>query len=416
MRRAFKYRIYPTQEQMVLINKTIGDARKIYNLLLADYKQQLDEKVKKPTLKEVSHFKAMEDYHYLKEVDSLALSNAKQNLRSALDNFFKSRKGKRKGKKMGFPKFHSKNKSKWRYTTNNQNGTISLDEENSLLKLPKLKWINIELHRPLEGKITSCSIERTKNNKYFASLGVEMDDYTPYSQKPVNEQRVVGIDMSFSQFAIDSDDKPDHMKSKYVRQYRTHEKKLARLNRRLSKKQKDSKNREKARVRYANLHWHVSNCRKDFCHKQALHYARDYDVVVLEDINMQQMSKQLNHGKSVMDLGFGMFKQFLAYKCDKYGTLLVKADKWFASSKTCNDCGYVKKDLQLSDREWVCPECGCWHDRDINAARNLRDYYYNVILNTAGTAGIDACGDLTSASEILFSEVSQVDEARSPSV
>ena len=414
MKRAYKFRIYPNKEQMILIDKTIGCARKMYNLLLADYKKQLDEREEGQfvELQSVKHFKDQEKYHYLKEVDSLALMNARQNLRAALENFFNSRNGKRKGKKMGFPQFKPKTKSRWKYTTNNQKGTVSVDEHRSAIKIPKLKWVKAHLHRQVLGTITSCSIEKTRSGEYYASLLAELPDRKERKSVPVDRQRVVGIDMSLSSFAVDSDKSSDVTKTKYVRQFRENERRLARLQRRVSRKQKGSKNREKAIALLCKLHGHVSNKRKDFCHKESLRYARNYDVVVIEDLNMQAMSRTLHLGKSVMDLGWGEFTSYLKYKCEDRGTLLVIADKWFASSKTCHECGEENPNLKLSDREWVCPHCGCVIDRDYNAALNLRDYYYS----TVGTTGIDACGEMTSTVSFNRDAASQLVEARSSSL
>jgi len=168
----------------------------------------------------------------------------------------------------------------------------------------------------------------------------------------------------------------------------------------MSRKQKGSSNRNKARIILANMDRHIANCRKDFAHKMSKYYASNYDVIVIEDINMQDQAKSAmkGHGKSANDLGWGMFKEFLKYKCEEYDTLLVVADKWFPSSKTCNHCGSVNKGLTLNDREWVCPECGAVISRDYNAACNLRDWYFrnNNNNNTAGTAEIYTCGDSTS--------------------
>ena len=181
--------------------------------------------------------------------------------------------------------------------------------------------------------------------------------------------------MSYIKFCVDSDSTEDDTKPKYVRWYRTAERKRRRLARGLSRKEKGSSNREKARRRLAAFDAHTANGRKDFCHKMSHHYAAHYDAVVLEDISMQDLAKRhmRGHGKSVFDLGFGMFRQFLSYKCQRFDTLLVYADKWFPSSKTCNHCGALI-------------------GRDYNAACNLRDYFVKII-NTAGTAGIYACGD-----------------------
>ena len=177
MRRAYRpyrFRLLPNKEQASFIDRTIGCSRLIYNLLLRDYKEQLDNK-EKPKLKEVTFFKNQEDYSFLKEVDSLALANAKQNLRSAFTNFYESRKGSRKGKKMGFPKFHSKHKNKWRYTTNNQRNTIRIVENR--IKLPKIGYIKLIQHRELpSGKIISCTLEKTRDNNYYISILLEILD------------------------------------------------------------------------------------------------------------------------------------------------------------------------------------------------------------------------------------------------
>ena len=404
MIRAFKYRILPTTEQAALINKTVGCARFVYNNLLEDYKNQLGNG-EKPFIKEVTFLK--QENEFLKEVDSLALANAKQNLRSALDNFFKSKNGKRKGKKVHFPKKHKKSKSKLRYTTNNQNGTVRL--EGNRLKLPKIGFIDVVLHRQLEGDITSCTVEQTRDGKYYASISVKVENSeTITKHKSFNDLKVIGIDMSFSSFAVDSDSTSDHTKSKYVRNYRANEKKRSRLNKSLSRKAKGSSNREKARMKLAKLDRHIANCRMDFAHKLSRFYSDNYDIIVLEDINLQDMGKvkgkkgkkKMHFGKSVNDLGFGMFKDFLSYKCKENDSIILYADKWFASSKICHECGSKNDLLTLSDREWVCPTCGCIIDRDLNAALNLRDYFFKVVLkneyNTVGTTEIYALGNETS--------------------
>ena len=393
MRRACKYEIYPNKEQAELIFRTVGCARFVYNNLLDNYKQQLEDGVK-PKLIEVSELKKSNDF--LNEVDSLALANAKQNLGTALSNFYKSRNGERKGKRVKFPKRHKKHKCKWRYTTNNQHGTVRI--EGDALKLPKVGFVEIELHRPVEGEIKSCTVEATRDGRFFASIAVELPDTHAKRELPsYNELKVVGIDMSLSQFAVDSDGIEDDTKPKYVRQYRSNEKRRSRLNRQMSRKQKGSSNRDKARKRLAKLDRHITNCRQDYAHKMSRHYADTYDVIVLEDIDLQAMSRTLHLGKSVTDMGFGEFRRYLAYKCEERDVAILYADKWFASSKTCHECGCKNDNLTLSDRQWTCPHCGAELDRDVNAALNLREYFYGVVTeenyNTAGTAGIYASGD-----------------------
>ena len=410
MRRAFKYRLLPSKEQAILINKMVGCARLIYNSMLADYKEQLDNG-QKPKIKEVTFFK--QTYDFLKEVDSLALANAKQHLQSALTNFFESKKGKRKGKKVRFPKKHKKSKCKLSYTTNNQNGTIRL--RNGKLKLPKLGFVDIVLHRELEGNITSCTIEQTRDGKYYVSISVDIPNVvTNHKHKSFNELRVVGVDMSLSNFSVDSDNGSNDMKAKYVRNYRVNEKKLATLQHRISRKVKGSSNRDKARAKLAKLCRHIANCRLDFCHKMSRFYADNYDVIVLEDINLQNMSRTLHLGKSVCDLGFGMFREMLSYKCEETDSIVLYADKWFASSKTCHECGSKNDLLQLSDREWVCPNCGCVVGRDLNAALNLRDYFYRIVLeqyyNTVGTTEIHSSREAASTLRETLLQVASLNE------
>jgi len=346
MLKAYKYRLLPNTQQAEYIRRTIGCARFVYNGLLADYKQQLthynetkaDED--KPKLKLVTALK--QDNDFLNEADSLALMNGRANLEKALKNFFDSRKGKRKGKHVGFPTPHKKTKCRWSYTTNNQGGNIRV--ENTMICLPKVKWVKLKQHRELQGEIRSVTVSLERNGEFYVSILCNIEQIQ--RQKQISGSlRVVGLDMSYSDFAVDSENTYDDTKPKYVRQYRVNEKKRARLNRSMPRKQKGSSNRNKARIILANMDGHIANCRKDFAHKMSKHYASNYDVIVIEDINMQDQakSKLRGHGKSANDLGWGMFKTFLKYKCEEYGSLLVIADKWFPSSKTCNHCGPLIK-------------------------------------------------------------------------
>ena len=339
--------------------------------------------------------------------------NVRRHFEQAMKAFYASCTGKRKGKKVQAPKFHKKGVAKDSYTTNNQHGTVAVQD--GKVKLPKVGWVRIVQHRPLKGAIRSATVTREKDGTFYVSILVERDVTLPHKRalsKPLNTQRVVGLDMSMSDFYVSSDKGHDATRTKYVRQYRKAEKRIKRLNRRHSRKQlvdtdktvfskrwgKDvkvkepSRNREKARLRLARAHRKVANKRLDFICQEAARLSKSYDVIVVEDLNMQGMSRSLHLGKSVGDLGWGVFIQRLTWACEKNGCLLVKADKWYASSKRCNDCGYEYKELTLSEREWACPQCGCIHDRDINAALNLRDYYYN----TVGTTEIYACGDSAS--------------------
>ena len=381
---AVKYRIKPTTEQRLLFCKTFGCTRLLYNQLLSwqkeTYKQTQKDGTEMPKLPLVTYFKNI--FPFLSEVDSLALMNARRHFQDALDRFFK--------KQTKFPTFKKKQNAE-SYSTNNVNDNIAVGKD--YVKLPKVGKVRIKKHRkPPRGRLLSATISRTASGKWFVSLMYEIQMQLPNKR---NGDKVVGLDMSMTHFVVSSSG-TDDTKTKYVRRYRENEHQLARLQRRLSKCKKGSNNSEKARQRLAKKHEHLANCRRDFCIKEALYYARNYDVIVIEDLDMKSMSQTLHLGKSVSDLGFGLFRTWLQWQSTKHGSEVVVADKWFASSKTCNACGGKNISLQLSNREWMCPHCGVVHDRDFNAACNLRDWYLSKRYNTAGTAEINACGNTTS--------------------
>ena len=421
MNRAYKYRLYPDEAQMSLFARTFGCARLLYNECLswfkAEYKAASEEVRPMGHLPLVTYFKG--EHPFMKEVDSLALMNARKNFERALDNFFDSRSGKRKGRKMGFPGFKKKGKCRDSYTTNNQNGTVAVSED--AVRLPKAGWVRASVHRtiPEDGRVLSATVSRDRDGRYYVSVLVETPDRTPVRKFVPSSLRVVGLDMSLSHFVVSSDPEDGSARTKYVRRYRESERRIRRLNRALHRKVKGSANREKAREALARAHSKVARRRQDFVCKQALHYAREYDVIVLEDIDLQAMSRTLRLGKSVMDMGFGDFRRRLSDKCGEYGSALLYADRWFASSKTCHECGAVNKGLTLSDREWTCPHCGAVLDRDRNAAENLRDFFYRIVdINTitectGGTTGIHACGETASALRDALAQVASLKQESS---
>jgi len=354
MLKAYKFRIYPNEQQKILINKTFGCSRFIYNRILADAIQNYKETGKS---KLIDPAKYKKEFEWLKEVDSLALCNAYLHVQIAYQKFFK--------KQNKFPKFHKKG-VKDSYTTNLINGNIKI--KNNKIKLPKLGLMNCVFHRFVKGIIKSVAVTKTKSEKYFISILTEQKPKI----KEVNFDRNnrVGIDMSMEHLAVLS----DGTKAKYPRFYREYEQKLKFLQRKLSRKTVGSQNYKKLKLRIARLHEKIVNCRKDFQHKLSRQIVNQYDVIVVEDINFKGLSQCLNLGKSIHDIGFGSFRAMLEYKTKWAMKDLIKADKWFPSSKTCSVCGFVNKDLKLSDREWQCSNCGTHHDRDINAAINLRNY------------------------------------------
>ena len=363
MNKAYKFRIYPNAEQQIILAKTFGCVRFIYNQMLSDKINHYEE-TKQKLNNTPAQYKSK--FPWLKEVDSLALANAQMNLQTAYNSFFRN-------PKIGFPKFKSKKSNRRSYTTNCVNGNISID--NGFLKLPKVGLVKLKQHRLILSnyKLKSVTISQTPSGKYYASVLFE------YENK-IQEQELhdfLGLDFSMHGLYKDSNGN----EPAYPRYYRQAEERLKREQRKLSLMQKGSKNRSKQRIKVANLHEKVANQRKDFLHKQSRQIANAYDCVCIENLDMKAMSQSLNFGKSVTDDGWGMFVTFLKYKLEETGKRLVKVNKFFASSQICNACGYKNTATKnLSIRAWDCPECGAHHDRDINAAINIRNEGMRLVL------------------------------------
>lgn len=417
MYKAYKYRIYPNKEQQERMQQFFGCCRFVYNKYIEwysiAYKQWKENGINIGKTPLLTEFKR--EYDFLKECDNAALAYSRSNFERAIKDFIKSKNGKRKGKRLGFPKFKTKHKPKMTYKTCDAHGGIRFVDD-SHIKLPKMGLVKCVKHRDFIGTIKAATVECKNSGKYYISLMVEcQNDCKPIINKKehINNLNAVGLDMSLSNFVVSSNNE-DNMITKYARLYRKNEKHLQMLQRKLSKKQKGSTNYNKFKRRVSVLHEHIMNQRKDYLEKLSLYYVRKYDIIMLEDINMQEISRSLRLGKSVMDLGFGMFRSMLERKCISYDTSVVYIDKWYPSSKICNSCGHKNSLLRLSDREWVCPKCGVIIDRDYNAACNIRDYVYNIINNTEGTSEIYACGDTASTlRETLLQVVSLKQEAPS---
>lgn len=360
--KAYKFRLYPNEEQKIMFAKTFGCVRFVYNKMLEDkikHYQETKEKLNNTP----AQYKP--EFEWLKEVDSLALANAQINLQSAYNNFFRS-------PKIGFPKFKSKRKDKNSYTTNNQNNTVSIID--GKLKLPKVGVVKIVQHRiiPSNQKIKSATIEKTRSGKYYVSILVEFEKEIPNLQ--LDKTKVLGLDYASHSFYVDSQGK----EANYPKFYCNAQIILSKEQRKLSLMEYGSNNYEKQRVRVAKIQERIANQRKDWLHKLSFELAELYDYICVEDINMQNIAQSLKLGKSTNDNGFGMFRTFLAYKLTERGKQLVKIDKWFPSSKTCRFCGCVNEELKLSDRVWTC-ECGAILNRDENAAINIMNIGLSMV-------------------------------------
>ena len=392
--KALKIRIYPNVEQTTLLNKTFGCTRFVYNSMLSERKKVYGELKELP--RELYEYKyktekqLKEEFPFLKEVDSIALQQARMNLGTAYENFFRRCKDTRiPSSEKGFPKFKKKN-AKNSFRTIMINGNLKIDFDLKKIKAPKLGWINFRDNRRIEDvKIHSMTFSRTPSLKYYVSILYEdVVENKPRVDLNRTDLKVKGLDMSLTNFFVDDEGNSPQ----YDRNYRTTEKKIAWLCYKISTtKNKSLKN--KLKLRLARLHEHIANKRKDFNEKLSTKLVKENDVIVVESLSLKDMAKfrkweelknskdKSNHGKSVNDLGWYAFVQRLKTKAEEQGKVVIEANRWFASSKTCNVCGYVNKDLTISDRSWICPHCGTEHNRDQNSAINLKQIF------TAGTAG-----------------------------
>lgn len=372
-----KYRIYPTKSQITLIEKHFGSTRFIYNYFL-DYRQKEYAKGNKKvgyivTQGELTKLKQLEEYQWLNECGSQSLQMALRDLDSAFTRFFK--------KQGGYPKFHSKKNAHQSFTAP-QNIKVA----NNRIYLPKFTkdGIKTKFHReiPNDAILKQATISR-QNNQYFVSILIE--DTIPIS-KPIKAKTAVGLDMGITHQLVASDGVKYPNEKYYVKS----EKRLLHLQRRLSKKQKGSNNRTKAKLKVQKLHTKVANQRKDKLHKISNEITNQYDIICLETLNVKGMIKNKNLSKAISDVAWGEFARQLEYKARWRGKTIIKIDQWFPSSQICSNCGASTGKKSLNIREWECPECHTKHDRDINAAVNIRNYGLGQIdnRNTAGTVEI----------------------------
>lgn len=366
---AYKYRLYPTKSQEILLAKTFGCVRYVYNRGLA-VKTAIYQENKKGIsvfnlMKEMAKWKDLEETVWLKEVNSLALQASLINLDRAYTNFFK--------KRSAFPRFKSKFDNNQSFC-NVQNTDV--DWEAKKISFPKFKeGIKAVLHRKFDGKIKSSTVSRTPSGKYFISILVESEAEYPKTKKP-REDKTLGIDLGIKDYATFSDgtviQNPKFLTKKL--------KLLKRQQRKLSRKKKGSNNRSKQRLKVAKQHERVSNSRKDFLHKLtcSIVESQDYSSVAIEDLNVKEMlrsGKKNKLSKHIADASWGLFRQLLTYKCEREGKTLLTIGRFEPSSKLCT-CGYLNNSLTLKDREWDCPSCKSHHKRDELAAKNIKRFAF----------------------------------------
>lgn len=361
MKRAYKYRLNPTPEQIVFFNKSFGCCRFVYNYMLGKRIEAYQRDKTKigwvELAKMLTELKKEDGKEWLSEVSNECLQQSIRNMDSAFVKFFRE--------KTGFPNFKAKHYSRQSYKAIN---SVSVDLDNNKVRLPKIGWVKFFPNRKFDGKVCSATVSKTPTGKYFISVLV--DDGKEIPVKPaVRYDTSIGIDVGIKDFAVCSNGDV-YANPKYLEKS---EARLKVLQRRFSKTNKGSNRRERARKILARQYEKVSNQRNNFLHQVTSKIVRENQTIIIEDLNVKGMLKNHRLAKSISSVSWSEFFRQLEYKCEWYGRNLIRIGRFEASSKTCI-CGYVNSELKLSDREWVCPKCGKHNDRDILASVNIKRF------------------------------------------
>ena len=389
--KSLKIRLYPTEDQKILLNKTFGCCRLLYNERLAEHKEWYNQNKDLPK-DQRSKFKGKlpkqlreEKYEFLSEVIAEPLINSQRNCEEAFSNFFKSSSGQRKGRKVGYPRFKSKKDHRDSFSLYMIRKESLIDFNSRTIFIPKLKDTKFRIANSslkskwiewfLEATPLSMTISRNACGEYYCSTLFEREQDLEQNIRLSNS---IGLDFSPSNLYVDSS---NNSAPNYKPHKQLSSKKLTKLQRNLARKQKGSNNREKVRVKLARFEKYISDSRRDYIEKETLRLVRTYDVISIEDLNLRGMMKFSHNAKNYEDASWYTFTQKLIWKSQFNNCIVVKSDRFYPSSKTCNHCGYVNRSLTLKDRKWVCPNCGTEVIRDENAGKNLRDNAINLLVD-----------------------------------
>ncbi|MCK9446952.1 IS200/IS605 family element RNA-guided endonuclease TnpB [bacterium] len=364
--KSFKFRIYPNEEQEILLVKHFGACRFVFNHYLNKRKESYIEDKKTlnyyDNANDLTQFKKDENFNWLKEINSQSLQSSLRNLDTAYGKFFR--------KETKFPRFKSK------YDKQSFKIPQSVSFEDGKLIIPKFKkGIKINSHQEINGEILFVTMSKSTTGKYYVSITCEVN-HIPFDKTNSN----VGIDTGIKDLAILS----NGTTYKNIRTLKNNLKKVKYEQRQLSKKTKGSSSRNKQKQKLAIVHEKITNVRKDYLHKVSTEIVKNHDIISVEDLSVKNIMKNHKLAQAMSDVSLGLFYSMLEYKCNWNDKQFVKIDKFFPSSKMCSNCSWINQDLTLKDREWTCPSCGEKHDRDFNASKNILKQGLKIILSGSG--------------------------------